>query len=170
MKLSFARLAVIAPAFGVLLIVVATVAFSVGFSNGANGAPQSGPATPGAAASASAAPIRGNPGLGAGTANLVTGTVASKTTSAIVVTTLAGQTVTVNVSASTTYSTRGTAAATFDTIAVGNRIVAQGTRRADGSLDATRIQVGVGGRGFGGGDGRGRFLPAPSATPLGPSI
>ena len=50
---------------------------------------------------------------------LVLGTVASKTSSTIVVTTAAGKTVTVNVSSSTKYSVRGVASATLDSVAVG---------------------------------------------------
>jgi ABC-type Fe3+-hydroxamate transport system substrate-binding protein len=103
----------------------------------------------------------------------VIGTVASKTASAITVTSLAGQTITVNVSPATTYSVRGVSTATLDNITVGERIVAQGTPNADGSIDATLIQVGTGGRGFGTGRGRGGGTglptPAPSAGASGPS-
>lgn len=100
------------------------------------------------------------------------GTVVSKTASAIVVTTLAGQTVTVNVSPATTYSLRGVTAATIDNIAVGDRIVVQGTPNADGSVNATRIQSGVRGFGDGGrsrGGGFGLPTPGPSAAASGPS-
>jgi hypothetical protein len=98
----------------------------------------------------------------------VIGTVASKSASAIVVTTQAGQNVTVNVSATTTYSVRGVTGATIDNIAVGSQVIVQGTPNADGSVNATRIQSGV--RGFGGGGrGRGGFGPGASAAPSGPS-
>jgi hypothetical protein len=70
------------------------------------------------------------------------------------------------------------AAASLANIAVGDRIVAQGTTNADGSLNATIVQAvtnglpgsGGGRHGFGGGAGRGGVpIPAPSATALGPS-
>ncbi|MGZ6265631.1 MAG: DUF5666 domain-containing protein [Candidatus Limnocylindrales bacterium] len=100
---------------------------------------------------------------------LVVGTVASKTTSTIVVTTGAGKTVTVNVSSSTKYSVRGVASATLDSVAVGYTIQAQGTLNADGSLTATAVQAGPNVRkgppGFGGGQ-----TPAPSASPSGSNI
>ena len=86
---------------------------------------------------------------------LVAGTVASKTSSTIVVTTTAGKTVTVNVSSSTKYSVRGVSSATLDSVAVGYTIQAQGTLNADGSLTATAVQAGPNVRkgppGFGGG-------------------
>lgn len=101
------------------------------------------------------------------------GTVASKTASAIIVTTLAGQTVTVNVSPATTYSLRGVTAATIDNIAVGSQVVVQGTPNADGSVNATRIQSGVrdfGGGGRGRGGGTGFPTPAPSSAASAPGV
>jgi hypothetical protein len=105
---------------------------------------------------------------------LVLGTVASKTSSTIVVTTTAGKTVTVNVSSSTKYSVRGVSAATLDSVAVGYVVQAQGTLNADGSLTATVVQAapntrqrvpGFGaGRGFPG-FGGGQTPPTPSASP-----
>ena len=111
--------------------------------------------------------------------SVVSGTVASKTSSTIVVTTTAGKTVTVNVSASTKYSVRGVSAATLDSVAVGYSVQAQGTLNADGSLTATVVQaapnVRQGFPGFGGGRGfpgfgGGQTQPRPSASPSGSSI
>jgi hypothetical protein len=174
MKPSFSRMALIVPAFALVLIGVASVAFAWGSTSGGNAA-----AHP-AVASAHPTTIPGNPRLGEPAAQpAVFGTVASKTATTIVVTTTAGKTVTVNVSADTTYSVRGVAAASLADVAVGSRIAAQGTLNADGSLNATIVQTvtagqpGIGGgrRGFGGGaGGRGGLpVPAPSATALGPS-
>jgi hypothetical protein len=105
-----------------------------------------------------------------GTAPVV-GTVASKTDTTIVVTTSAGKTVTVDVTAATRYVVRRVAAASLANVAVGDRIAAQGFFNADGSLNATQIATGVGqpgrGRGFGG-SGDGGF-GGPSAAPSGPS-
>jgi hypothetical protein len=116
----------------------------------------------------------------------VQGTVASKTATTIVVTTTAGKTVTVDVSSATKYSVRGVSAPTLANVAVGDRIAAQGTLNADGSLAATMVQSGPkdqpGFGGFGGGmapggPGRGGFggrmghpSPAPSALPSSPSV
>lgn len=165
MNLSFSRLSIIAPAVALVFIGVASVAFSWGATTGGpHGAPAGPVASP-------AATGRGIPRVGAGGPGSVIGTVASKTASAIVVTTLAGQTVTVNISPATTYSLRGVTGATIDNIAVGSQIVVQGTSNADGSVNATRIQSG---RGFGGDRGRegGFGLPtsAPSAVPSAPGV
>jgi hypothetical protein len=110
---------------------------------------------------------------------LVLGTVASKTSSTIVVTTTAGKTVTVNVSSSTKYSVRGVSPATLDSVAVGYTVQAQGTLNADGSLTATVVQAAPnvrqgfpgsgGGRGFPG-FGGGQTPPAPSASPSGSNL
>jgi hypothetical protein len=110
--------------------------------------------------------------------SLVSGTVASKTSSTIVVTTTAGKTVTVNVSSSTKYSVRGVSSATLDSIAVGYTVQAQGTLNADGSLTATVVQAAPNVRqrvpGFGGGRGFPGFgggqTPMPSASPSGSSV
>ena len=97
----------------------------------------------------------------------VQGTVASKTATTIVVTTAAvgttaGKTVTGNVSAATKYAVRGVTAATLANVAVGDRIAAEGTLNADGSLTATTVQAAPndqpGFGGFGGGFG-GRGMP-----------
>jgi hypothetical protein len=116
-------------------------------------------------------------------ASSVQGTVASKTATTIVVTTTAGKTVTVDVSSVTKYSVRGVSAPTLANVAVGDRITAQGTLNADGSLAATMVQAGpndqpgfggFGGHGFGGRGGfggpGGHPSPAPSAAPSGASI
>ena len=107
----------------------------------------------------------------------VQGTVASKTGATIVVTTAAGKTVTIDVSSSTKYSVRGVSAPTLADVAVGDRIVAQGTLNADGSLNATTVQAapndqpgfgGFGGRGSGRGHGfGGPTVPQPSAAASG---
>jgi hypothetical protein len=107
----------------------------------------------------------------------VQGTVQSKTSSTIVVS-ANGTTVTVNVNASTRYIVRGQSSPTLADIAVGDRIVAQGTHNADGSITATLVQagtndqpaypIGPGGRGFGGFGGgfRGNGgWPGAGATP-----
>ncbi|MGA3057882.1 MAG: DUF5666 domain-containing protein [Candidatus Limnocylindrales bacterium] len=105
--------------------------------------------------------------------SVVSGTVASKTPGAIVVTTAAGKTVTVNVSSSTKYSVRGVSPATLDSVAVGYTVQAEGTLNADGSLTATVVQAAPNVRqrlpGSGGGRG-GQPVPTPSASPSGSSI
>jgi hypothetical protein len=89
----------------------------------------------------------------------------------MVVTIAAGKTATVDVSSATRYRVRGVSAPGIADIAVGDRIVAQGTLNADGSLNATTVQTvpngfgGSGGRGFGGG-GRGPGGGVPLPTPL----
>jgi hypothetical protein len=114
----------------------------------------------------------------------VQGTVASKTATTIVVTTAAGKAATVDVSSATRYTVRGVSTPTLSDVAVGDRIAAQGTLNADGSLNATMVQAspndqpgfggGFGG-GFRGGFGRGHGFggpnlpatPQPSAAPSG---
>jgi hypothetical protein len=170
MNLSMSRLSVIAPAVALVFIGVASVAFSWGASTGGPHAAPPSPAEPSPAATG-----RANPRVGAGTTASVVGTVASKTASAIIVTTLSGQSVTVDVSPATIYSVRGVTAATLNNIAIGDRIAAQGTPNADGSFTATLVHSGggSGGRGPGGGRSRGGGFglptPAPSAAPSGPS-
>jgi hypothetical protein len=101
---------------------------------------------------------------------LVVGTVASKTSGTIVVTTTAGKTVTVNVSSSTKYSVRGVSAATLDSVAVGYVVQAQGTLNADGSLTATFVQAGPNVRKGPPSFGGGQTVPVPSASPSAPSV
>ena len=172
MKLSLSNYVMFAPAAALVLVGVASVAFAVGANSGPTSAPGAMPAL----AHASPAPLSSgapaNPRGGFFAPAPVTGTVASKTASTIVVTTVAGKSVTVDVSPTTTYLVRGVANASLADIAVGNRIAAQGTFNADGSLSATRIQGGTaGGRGgFGGGRGDdGGGIGVPSPIPSGPS-
>jgi hypothetical protein len=108
-------------------------------------------------------------------AAMVQGTVLSKTSTTIAVDS-GGKTVTVDVTASTKYLVRGSSSATLAGIAVGDRIVAQGTLNADGSLTATIVQSGATGLpGFGAGGfggrrgGRGRLGPGASQSAA-PSI
>jgi uncharacterized membrane protein YgcG len=171
-KLSLSNYVMFAPAAALVLVGVASVAFAVGANSGPTSAPGAMPAL----AHASRAPLSSgapaNPRGGFFAPAPVTGTVASKTASTIVVTTVAGKSVTVDVSPTTTYLVRGVANASLADIAVGNRIAAQGTFNADGSLSATRIQGGTaGGRGgFGGGRGDdGGGIGVPSPIPSGPS-
>jgi hypothetical protein len=65
-----------------------------------------------------------------------------------------GTTATIHVAGSTTYRVNGTPGALSD-IKVGSFIVAEGTQRADGSLDAAVVRSGFGGRGVPGGPGFG---------------
>jgi len=184
-RVSFSRLMVAAPAALLILVGVASVAFSLGASSGSAPnarAPQStsAPAHPGSTNApvqpgASGAP--GNPRLGAIAPGLVFGTVASKATTSIAVTTSAGKTVTVNVTSTTKYVVGVATNATLADIAVGSRISVQGTTNADGSIDATVVRaIGTGGRGFRGGTGggtggrKGFPTPNPSAAPSGASI
>ena len=53
-----------------------------------------------------------------------------------------GTTTVIHVSGSTTYKVRGQKPASLSDIAVGERVNAKGTRRADGSLDATSVNAG----------------------------
>ena len=112
--------------------------------------------------------------------SVVIGTVASKTATSIVVTTSAKKSVTVNVSGATKFTIRGVTAATLAGIATGDRIEAQGTLNADGSLTATSVvalpkgQPGFGGmpgmgRSFGPGIRRGAGGSVPPAKPA-PSV
>jgi hypothetical protein len=196
MKAMFSRLPVVIPAFALVLIGVASVAFAWGSSSAGHPAgpaamqsapPANAPSSnapssnaPSSNAPSSNAPpadATGNPGGLRNPANPrfgpvggtpVFGTVASKTDTTIVVTTVGGTKITVNVSATTTYSVRGVAVATLADVAVGDRIVAQGTTNADGSVNATIVATGVFRVPGSGGDdgGRGGF-PGQSAPPQG---
>jgi hypothetical protein len=70
------------------------------------------------------------------------GVVASKTASAITITLRDGSTRTVHVDATTTYRVAGVQAASLSDVSVGDRINAQGTLRANGSMDAVAVQGG----------------------------
>jgi hypothetical protein len=61
-----------------------------------------------------------------------------------------GTTATIHVSGATTYQVNGAKGALSD-VKVGSFIVAEGTQRTDGSLDAAAVRVGLGGRGGVGG-------------------
>ncbi len=100
----------------------------------------------------------------------VAGTVASKTSNSIVVTTVDGKTVTVKVSSSTKYFVPGQTNPTLANVAVGDRIVAEGTLNSDGSLTATAVTAGPVKSGFGGmrghmgGFGGGPMMPGTPGT------
>ena len=99
----------------------------------------------------------------------VVGKVTAKTADSITLESLGGGTVTIHVTASTNYRVAGKKNAALADIAVGAIIGAQGEKRADGSLDATRVAAAPKpGKWFG---GRGNQQPkagpnaAPSASP-----
>ena len=82
-----------------------------------------------------------------------------------------GTTATIHVSGSTSYTVQGVTNPTLSDVKVGALIVAEGTLRTDGSLDAARVGSGfrsAGGHGFKGGSDDGAAdpdaSPAPSAT------
>ncbi len=80
-----------------------------------------------------------------------------------------GTTATIHVDGATTYRVNGTTGSLSD-IKVGSFIVAEGTQRADGSLDAAAVDSGFGGHGgFGGpgfrGDHDGQTAPNASPAP-----
>jgi hypothetical protein len=89
----------------------------------------------------------------------------------ITVTQRDGTTATIHVNGATTYEVRGVATATLSDIKVGAIVVAEGTLRNDGSLDAARVGSGfrgLGGRGFKGnreGPAGPNASPAPSTSP-----
>ena len=69
----------------------------------------------------------------------VAGEVTGKTADTITVKRKDGSTATIHVSSTTTYATRGDKTASLADIAVGSRVTAVGTLRADGSLDAASV-------------------------------
>lgn len=69
------------------------------------------------------------------------GTVTKKTATEITIAQRDGTTSTIHVSGSTTYSAKGAAAAALAGVAVGDRVSADGTLRADGSLDAVAVHA-----------------------------
>jgi hypothetical protein len=71
----------------------------------------------------------------------VIGKVTAKTADTITVQRLGGGTATIHVGGGTTYSVPGDTSPSLADIAVGTMIGAQGRQRADGSLDATVVQV-----------------------------
>jgi uncharacterized protein DUF5666 len=74
-----------------------------------------------------------------------------------------GTTGTIHVDADTTYEVGGTAAKALSDITVGSFVIAEGTLRADGSLDADAVHSGL--RGLRDGDRPGRGFPGDPATP-----
>lgn len=97
----------------------------------------------------------------------VSGEVTAKSGNTITVKRSDGTTQSIHVDASTTYSVEGKTTAGLADVTVGMRIVAQGTQRADGSLDAVAIRSGFGRGTFPGiGPGFGwPFGPKPNASP-----
>jgi hypothetical protein len=96
------------------------------------------------------------------------GEVASVNGSTITITQRGGTTATIHVDGDTTFRVDGAAGALSD-VKVGSIVIAEGTQRADGSLDATRV-----GTGFERGPGKvrdhlngkdGAASPAPSSSP-----
>jgi hypothetical protein len=94
------------------------------------------------------------------------GTVTAVGTDSITIRTRDGSTATIHVDSSTTFNVSGNASAKLADVAVGMRIVAEGEKRADGSLDATRVGAGDEGPGRWGGGKPGHAEPstAPSAS------
>jgi hypothetical protein len=105
----------------------------------------------------------------------IAGEVTAISGNTITVTQRGGTTATIHVDADTTYKVEGVTDASLSDIKVGSIIVAEGTQRTDGSLDAAAVHSG-----FRGHDGRGPGIkgdrdhhgladpnasPAPSATP-----
>ena len=101
----------------------------------------------------------------------IAGTVAKVDGSTITVERRDGTTATIHVDADTTYRIAGDDTPALSDIKVGDVIIASGTQRTDGSLDAEAVAAGGPGRGdwFGGhgphGDKTPNASPAPSTTP-----
>lgn len=74
---------------------------------------------------------------------LAGGEVTAKTSSTITVKGRDGKTSLIHIGAKTTFKVRGKEAATLADIAVGDIVIAAGTLRADGSLDATQVGAGT---------------------------
>jgi Domain of unknown function (DUF5666) len=93
------------------------------------------------------------------------GAVTAKTSATITVMRPDGSTATIHVSGSTTYSVKGKASAAMADVAIGSRVTAEGTFRADGSLDAVAV-VGKAAKGIHPNDHQGDDDgSAPSASP-----
>lgn len=73
---------------------------------------------------------------------MVVGKVTARTADTITVTDRGGTSVTIHVTSSTTYETRGNSTAGLADVAVGNVVLAQGTLNGDGSLTATDVRIG----------------------------
>lgn len=100
----------------------------------------------------------------------VVGEVTAKSSDSLTVRRLDGTTETIHVGSGTTYRTRGDQNASLSDVSVGDYVIATGTARSDGSLDAIRVIAGqpsaVQGRGgFGGLLPRLPRLPKGQATP-----
>jgi hypothetical protein len=67
------------------------------------------------------------------------GVVSARTSSTITVTRVDGSIGTIHVSGATTYAIKGKPSAVLTDVAVGSRVTAEGTFRADGSLDAVSV-------------------------------
>jgi Domain of unknown function (DUF5666) len=89
----------------------------------------------------------------------VAGQVTAKTSDTITITLPGGTTSTVHVGGSTAYTVAGKTDASLSDVTVGSWIVASGTQRSDGSLDATSVHAGAGGGMFRG----------PGGWPFGPN-
>lgn len=112
---------------------------------------------------------------------IVAGKVTATTADSITITTIAGGTTTVHVSSTTTYRVPGKTSASLSDVTVGSFLIAQGTKRSDGSIDAATVVAGGPGRGFGFGMRGGQGHPfgnwpggpndgqAPSVPPASPS-
>ena len=93
------------------------------------------------------------------------GQVTARTGDTISITQRDGTTATIHVTGTTTYAVQGVTGATLTDIAVGMRVAAEGSLRADGSLDAASVTAGVGGHGFGPGGDRDHDGTTPGASP-----
>ncbi|HYM83110.1 MAG TPA: DUF5666 domain-containing protein, partial [Candidatus Dormibacteraeota bacterium] len=103
---------------------------------------------------------------------MAAGTVTAKTSTTITISLPGGTSTTIHVSSATTYKVAGKASATLADVAIGDRLVAQGTLEADGSLDATAVGSGPArgpGKGWGMGPGgpMGGFGPTSPGAPMG---
>ena len=105
----------------------------------------------------------------------VAGEVTATTSSTITVKAFDGTSVTIHVTADTAYQVSGVTNAKLSDVAVGMKVVAEGTKASDGSLSATSVwaasvQQGWGpGRGHDWGHQDNQASPAPSASPTGSS-
>jgi hypothetical protein len=99
----------------------------------------------------------------------VIGTVTAKDADSITIKGPDGTVTTIHVGSKTTYRAPGKTAAGLADVAVGSIVVAEGTKRADGSLDALTVGTGIGRGGFPGRAGPGfPFGPrdhGPKASP-----
>ena len=93
------------------------------------------------------------------------GQVTARTGDTISITQRDGTTATIHVTGTTTYAVEGVTGATLTDIAVGMRVAAEGSLRADGSLDAASVTAGVGGHGFGPGGDHDHDRTTPGASP-----